>query len=139
MRLKGYQFGELAGIFFLLASTATQIFYLEPLKREVEWRLATFSIQQTGQLEIKAIYGNRIATLQALKASPDEIKAAETERDTTIAQYKTADANIADYLFEKQRVEDYLQWIVIALFGLGTLLAGFGRAMEMVAGQRAPN
>jgi hypothetical protein len=50
MRLRAYQWGELIGIFFLLASTATQIFYVEPLKREIEWRLAAFNLQQNGQL-----------------------------------------------------------------------------------------
>ena len=39
MRLRGYQLGELIGIVLLLASTAMQLFYLEPLKREIEWRL----------------------------------------------------------------------------------------------------
>ena len=48
-------------------------------------------------------------------------------------QYKTSDANISDYMVEKERVEGYLEVIVIALFALGTLLAGLGRAVEMQA------
>ena len=134
MRLKGYQWAELAGMLFLLASTAAQIFYVEPLKREIEWRLAAFNMQQNGQIQTKAIYDSRIATLNAVNAPADAITTAEKERDALIEKYKTADANIADYLYDKERVENYLQIIVIGLFGLGTLLAGFGRAMEMRAG-----
>jgi hypothetical protein len=136
MRLRLHQWGELIGIFFLLASTATQIFYVDPLKREIEWRLAAFNMQQNGQLQTRAIYGNRIATLRALKAPEAEIKVAEAERDTAIERYKTADANVSDYLLEKERVEDTLQIMVVVLFAIGTLLAGFGRAMEMVASGR---
>lgn len=136
MRLKGYQWGELIGVLFLLASTATQIFYVDPLKREIEWRLATFSMQQNGQLQAKAIFDSRMATLRALKASDDEIRAAETERDALLAGYRTADANISDYMLDKEQVEDRLQIVVIALFAVGSLLAGFGRAMEMIAAQR---
>jgi hypothetical protein len=134
MRLKGYQWAELAGMLFLLASTAAQIFYVEPLKREIEWRLAAFNMQQNGQIQTKAIYDSRIATLKAVNAPADAITTAEKEHDALIEKYKTADANIADYLYDKERVEDYLQIIVIGLFALGTLLAGFGRAMEMRAG-----
>ena len=42
MGFKTYQLGELIGIVLLLGSTAMQMFYLDPLKREIEWRLATF-------------------------------------------------------------------------------------------------
>ena len=134
MKLKAYQWGELIGVLFLLASTAAQIFYVEPLKREIEWRLAAFYMQQNGQIETKAIFDTHIATLEALKADPDAIAAAKSARDAALAKYKTADANIADYLFEKERVESWLQMIVVALFAIGSLLAGFGRAMEMRAG-----
>jgi hypothetical protein len=136
MRLRGYQWGELIGILFLLASTATQIFYVDPLRREIEWRMATFSMQQTGQLQMRAIYDARISMLRALKSRADEIQEVETERNASLAKFKTADANIADYLLAKQPIEDYLQYIVIILFAIGSLLAGFGRAMEMVAGRR---
>lgn len=138
MRLRFYQFGELLGVIFLLVSTATQVFYVEPLKREIESRLAAFNMQQNGQVQIRAIYGNRIATLRALKAPDDEIKAAEAERDAAIEKYKTADANISDYLIDKEWVENMLQIVVVALFAVGSLLAGFGRAMEMVAAERSP-
>ena len=47
MKLRTYQAGELVGIVLLLASTATQLFYLEPLKREIEWRLVAFNTQQS--------------------------------------------------------------------------------------------
>lgn len=138
MRLRAYQWGELFGVIFLLVSTATQIFYVDPLKREIEWRLAAFNMQQNGRVQIEAIYGNRIATLRALKVPDTEIKAAEAERQAAIEKYKTADANISDYLVDKQQVEDILQVVVLALFAIGSLMAGFGRAMEMIAAQRAP-
>ncbi len=136
MRLKLYQWGELIGILFLLASTATQIFYVEPLKREIEWRLAAFSMQQNGQLQIKAAYANGLATLKAVNAPAPLVETAERERDALVARYETADANVANYLIDKQWIEGALQVIVIALFALGSLLAGFGRAMEMIAGRR---
>ena len=138
MRLRAYQWGELLGVIFLLVSTATQIFYVDPLKREIEWRLAAFNMQQNGRVQIDAIFGTRIATLRALKASETDIKTAEAERDAAIEKHRTADANISDYLIDKQQVEDILQVVALALFAIGSLLAGFGRAMEMIAAQRMP-
>lgn len=131
MGFKIYQLGELFGILLLLGATATQMFYLDPLKREIEWRLAAFSIQQSAQVQLKAIHDNRIALLQVANAPDEKIKEAEGERDKNLDRYRTADANISDYMIEKEGVEDILQVIVLALFALGTLLAGFGRAMEM--------
>ncbi len=131
MGFKIYQLGELFGILLLLGATATQMFYLDPLKREIEWRLAAFSIQQSAQVQLKAIHDNRISLLQVANAPEEKIKEAEAERDKNLDRYRTADANISDYMFEKEGVEDILQVIVLALFALGTLLAGFGRAMEM--------
>jgi hypothetical protein len=131
--MRGYQIGELLGIALILASAAAQLFYLEPLKREIEWRLATFSIQQTGQLQTKAAFDNRIAILQSLKAPAEQIASAEKDREATLQQYKTADANISDFLFEKQRIEELIQWIVVGLFAFGTLLTTVGRAKEMRA------
>ncbi|HPG88705.1 MAG TPA: hypothetical protein PLD46_03560 [Hyphomicrobium sp.] len=135
--MRGYQFGELFGIAMILASTAVQLFYLEPLKREIDWRLVAFSIQQTGQIQTKAAFDNRIAVLQAIKAEPELITIAETERGKAIQQFKNADAEVADYLFEKGNVEDYIQWLVVGLFALGTVLTGYGRAMEMRSKDRA--
>jgi hypothetical protein len=131
MGFKAYQLGELLGIVLLLGSTATQMFYLDPLKREIEWRLAAFSIQQSAQVQLKAIHDNRIALLQATNSPAEKIKDAELERDKSLDRYRTSDANISDYMIEKESVEDNLQMVVLALFALGTLLAGFGRAMEM--------
>ena len=133
MGFKGYQLGELFGIALLLGSTAAQMFYLDPLKREIEWRLAAFSIQQSAQVQIKAVHDNRIVLLQALNAPTDKIKDAEASREESLDRFRTADANISDFMIEKENVEDILQLIIIALFGLGTLLAGFGRVMEMRA------
>ena len=135
MRFKTYQLGELFGIVLLLGATATQMFYLDPLKRQIEWRLAAFSIQQSAQVQTTATLETRIVLLQALNTAPDKIKEAEAERDKTIDRFRTADANISDYMMAKEPVEDYLQMIILAMFSLGTLLAGFGRAMEMRAGK----
>jgi hypothetical protein len=133
MGYKGYQLGELFGIVLLLGSTAMQMFYLDPLKREIEWRLAAFSVQQSAQVELKAVHDNRIVLLQALNAPADKIKEAEAAREESLNRFKTADANISDFMIAKESVEDSLQYVVLALFALGTLLAGFGRAMEMRA------
>jgi hypothetical protein len=133
MGFKAYQLGELLGVVLLLGSAATQMFYLDPLKREIEWRLAAFSIQQSAQVQLKAIHDNRIVLLQATNASADKIAEAEAERDKNLDRYRTADANISDYMFAKESVENNLQLVMIALFALGTLLAGLGRAMEMRA------
>jgi hypothetical protein len=131
MGFRGYQLGELFGIILLLGSTAMQMFYLDPLKREIEWRLAAFSIQQSAQVQTKAIHDNRIILLQALNAPAEKIKEAQAAREENLNRFKTADANISDFMIEKESVEDNLQYIVLAMFALGTLLAGFGRAMEM--------
>jgi hypothetical protein len=130
---KAYQLGELFGIVLLLGSTATQMFYLDPLKREIEWRLAAFSIQQSAQAQIQAVHDNRIVLLKALNAPADKIKEAENDKAQSLDKFRTADANVSDYMIAKESVEDNLQLVVIALFGLGTLLAGFGRAMELRA------
>ena len=108
---------------------------MEPLKREIEWRLAAFNMQQTGRLQVNAIYDARIVTQRALKSPDAEIATTEAERKIAVEKFKTADANISDYLLAKEPVENMLQIVVIVLFALGSLLAGFGRAMEMVAGR----
>lgn len=136
MKLRAYQWAELLGILFLLGSTATQIFYVEPLNREIEWRLAAFSMQQNGQIQVEAIYGNRIALLRAANAAQSEIEVAESERHKLIEKYKTADANVANYVIDKQWIENTLQLIVVGLFAIGSLLAGAGRAIEMAASRQ---
>jgi hypothetical protein len=136
MKLRVHQWGELIGIFFLLASTATQIFYVDPLKREIEWRLAAFNMQQNGQILTQAVHTNRITMLRVLKAPEADIKAAQTERDKAIEKYRTADANVSNFVLAKESIEDILQILVVALFAIGKLLAGFGRAMEMIAASK---
>lgn len=133
MKLKLHQWGELFGMLLLLASTAAQIFYVEPLKREIEWRLAAFSMQQNAQVQTRAMFDTRLAVLKAVNAPADALKQTEVERDSTLERFRNADANISDYLTEKTTVEDGLQMIVLALFALGTLLAGLSRAIEMQA------
>jgi hypothetical protein len=131
MGLRSANVAEIVGILLVLASTAMQLFYLEPLKREIEWRLAAFSIQQTGQVQTNATFDSRIAILKAVSAPESTVKDAEAERDRVLASFKTADANIADYLFEKEKVEGILEWILIALFTSGSILAAIGRVQEM--------
>ncbi|MBC7831217.1 MAG: hypothetical protein H7Y62_04270 [Hyphomicrobium sp.] len=137
MRLRVYQYGELFGIVLLLASTATQLFYLEPLKREIEWRLVAFNTQQSAQIQLRAVYDNQVALLKLMNAPGEQVAATEAKRDETLAQYKNSDANIADYMIAKEGVENYLEGIVIALFALGSLMAGLGRALEMSAARNA--
>jgi hypothetical protein len=133
MRLKFYQYGELIGILFLLASTATQIFYLEPLKRGIEWRLAAYATQQSAQVEVRTMFDNQLALLKLMNAPADQLEETQAQRAKTLDKFSTADANIANYMLAKERVEDYLEVVVIILFALGTLLAGIGRALEMHA------
>lgn len=137
MKLKFYQYGELIGIVLLLASTAMQIFYLEPLKRGIEWRLAAFSTQQSAQVTVRTVFDNQIALLKLLNAPADQIKETEAEREKVIGRFTTADANISDYMIEKERVEGFLEVLVVILFALGSLLAGIGRALEMHAAPEA--
>ena len=137
MRLRVYQYGELFGIVLLLASTATQLFYLEPLKREIEWRLVAFNTQQSAQIQLRAVYDNQVALLKLMNAPAEQVAATEAKRDDTLAQYKNSDANIADFMVAKEGVENYLEVIVIALFALGSLMAGLGRALEMSAARNA--
>jgi hypothetical protein len=137
MRLKYYQLGELIGIVFLLASTAMQLFYLEPLKREIEWRLVAFSTQQSAQIQLRTTFENQLALLKLMNAPAEQVAATEAKRDDTLAQYKNSDANISDYMIAKEGVENYLEAIVIALFALGSLMAGLGRALEMSAARNA--
>jgi hypothetical protein len=59
MRLKFYQYGELFGIVLLLGSTAMQMFYLQPLDRDIQWRLAPFSMQQSAQIQLRTAYDNQ--------------------------------------------------------------------------------
>ncbi len=131
MRLRAYQAGELFGISLLLASTAMQLFYLEPLKRDIEWRLASFSIQQSAQVQLKTTYDNQLSLLKLMNAPADEVKATEARRDEILKQYKASDADIADFLLAKQDVEGYLELILISLFAVGSFLTGLGRYIEM--------
>jgi hypothetical protein len=133
MRLRFYQYGELIGIVLLLASTAMQLFYLEPLKREIEWRLVAFSTQQNAQVLSRTMYQNQLSLMNLLNAPRDQVAATEAARDKSIEKFETADANIANYMIDKEGVEGYLQVIVIVLFAFGSLLAGVGRALEMHA------
>ncbi len=135
--MKAYQMGELVGIGLLLASTAMQLFYLEPLKREIEWRLVAFNTQQSAQIQLRTTFDSQLTLMKLMNAPAEQIKATETKRDETLAAYKTSDANISDFMIEKERVENYLELIVIALFGLGSFLAGLGRVLEMQAARNA--
>ncbi len=136
MRLRIYQYGELVGILLLLASTAMQLFYLEPLKREIEWRLVAFNTQQSAQIQLRTTFDNQIALLKLMNAPADQVSATETQRAKVLEQYKTSDANISDYMIEKERVEGTLEVIVIALFALGSILAGLGRLIEFQTAAR---
>jgi len=133
MRLKLYQYGELIGIVLLLTSTATQIFYLEPLKRGIEWRLAAYATQQSAQVQVRTMFDNQLALMKLMNAPADQVTATEEKRKETLDKFSTADANIANYMIAKEQVENYLEVIVIILFALGSLLAGIGRALELRA------
>jgi hypothetical protein len=137
MRLKYYQLGELIGIVFLLASTAMQLFYLEPLKREIEWRLVAFNTQQSAQIQLRTTFDNQLALLKLMNAPAEQVTATEAKRDATLSAYKNSDANISDFMIAKEGVENYLEIVVIVLFALGSLLAGLGRALEMQAARNA--
>ena len=51
-----------------------------------------------------------------MNASPEQVAATAAKRDETLAQYKNSDANISDFMIEKERVENYLEVIVITMF-----------------------
>ncbi|MBI1649990.1 hypothetical protein [Hyphomicrobium sulfonivorans] len=137
MRLKIHQLGELFGILLLLSSTAMQLFYLEPMKRQIEWRLAAFTAQQNAQVQLRESFTNQITLLQQMNAAPDVIAGTEARRDEIFAKYRNSDADISDYMLENERVEGYLEIVVIVLFGLGSLLAGLGRTFDMMAARKA--
>jgi hypothetical protein len=136
MRLRTHQVGEIVGIMLLLASTAMQLFYLEPLKREIEWRLVAFNTQQSAQIQLRTTFDNQIALLKLMNAPADQVSVTEAQRTKVLAQYKTSDANISDFMIEKERVESYLEVIVITMFALGSLLAGLGRLIEFQTAAR---
>jgi hypothetical protein len=136
MRLKLHQFGELVGILFLLASTATQMFYLEPLDRDIQWRLTAFTVQQSAQIQLRTAYDNQIAVLKQLNAPAADVTAVEGKRDAALAQFRNSDADISDFMIAKEGVEDYLQIVVIVLFAVGSVLAGLGRTLDMLAARR---
>lgn len=131
MRLRIYQVGELFGIFLLLASTGMQLFYLEPLKREIEMRIVAFNMQQSAQIQLRTAHENQLALLKAMNAPAEQISGAQAQRDKVLAHYKTSDADIADVVMEKENVEGYLEIVVIVLFAIGSILTGVGRVIEM--------
>lgn len=134
--MRVYQFGELVGILLLLASTATQMFYLEPLDRDIQWRLTAFTVQQSAQIQLRTAYDNQLALLKQLNAAPEQVTAIEAKRDAALAQFRNSDADLSDFMIAKEDVEDYLQIVVIALFALGSLLAGLGRTLDMLYARR---
>jgi hypothetical protein len=130
---KTYQWCELIGILLVLAATATQLFYMEPLRRQIEYRINAFTQQQNGQILADAIYQNRIVLLSQMKAEDSQVERAKAERDKLIHRFKTADANVANVVMNKENIEEILQIVVVTLFALGTLLTAIGRAAEMRA------
>lgn len=136
MRLRIHQIGELVGIFLLLASTAAQLFYLEPLKREIEMRLIAFNMQQSAQIQLRTAYENQLALLKVMNAPAEQISGTQAQRDKVVAHYKTSDGDIADVVMEKEKVEGYMEIIVIVLFALGSMLAGLGRLIEFQTAAR---
>lgn len=133
MRLRLHQFGELIGILLLLASTATQMFYLEPLDRDIQWRLTAYTVQQSAQIQLRTAYDNQIALLKQLNAPGEQVTSTETKREAALAQFRNSDADISDFMIAKEGVEDYLQIIVIVLFAVGSLLAGVGRTLDLLS------
>ena len=83
------------------------------------------------------MFDNQLALLRKLDAPAEELAATDASRVKVLGQYKTSDANISDFMIEKERVESTIEIIVIALFALGSLLAGLGRTLEMLAARRA--
>lgn len=136
MRLRIHQVGELVGIFLLLASTAMQLFYLEPLKREIEMRLIAFNMQQSAQIQLRTAYENQLTLLKVMNAPAEQISGTQAQRDKVVAHYKTSDGDIADVVMEKEKVEGYMEIIVIVLFALGSMLAGLGRLIEFQTAAR---
>lgn len=136
MRLRVHQVGEIVGILLLLTSTAMQLFYLEPLKREIEMRLVAFNMQQSAQIQLRTAYENQLALLKVMNAPAEQIRAAEAQRDKVVAHYRISDGDIADVVMEKEKVEGYLEVVVIVLFALGSVLAGLGRLIEFQTAAR---
>ncbi|HWV83410.1 MAG TPA: hypothetical protein VNZ50_18420 [Hyphomicrobiaceae bacterium] len=136
MHLRIHQVGEIVGIALLLASTAAQLFYLDPLKREIEMRLIAFNIQQSAQIQLRTAYDNQIGLLKVMNAPAEQIATAEAQRAKVFAQYKNSDADIADVVLEKENVEGYMEIVVIVLFALGSILAGLGRLIEFQVASR---
>ena len=136
MRLRIHQVGELIGIFLLLASTAMQLFYLDPLKREIEMRLIAFNMQQSAQIQLRTAYDNQLGLLKVMNAPAEQVSATEAQRDKVVAQYRISDGDIADVVMEKEKVEGYMEIVVIVLFAIGSILAGLGRLIEFQVATR---
>ncbi|MGD9783371.1 MAG: hypothetical protein AB7E80_03330 [Hyphomicrobiaceae bacterium] len=136
MGLRAHHAAEFIGVLLVIASTATQMFYVEPLRRQIDWNNSAFTQQQIGQLLTREILDNRIVLLKTANAPAADIAAAQETRKKLIERYERADAHAADMVLDKEPLEGYLQVIVIVLFGLGTLLAGYGRLMELLANNR---
>ena len=136
MRLRAHQAAEIVGILLLLASTAMQLFYLEPLKREIDMRLIAFNMQQSAKMQLQAAYENQLALLKVVNAPAEQVTATEAQRTKMLAQYLHSDADLAEVVMEKEKVEGYLEIVVIVLFAIGSLLAGLGRLIEFQTAAR---
>ena len=129
--LRSYQWFEVLGLLLVFMSTAAQIFYLAPLKREIDWRLVTFYQQQNSQVLANAVFDNRVSILEAVKAPAAEIQKATDAKTKLMDRYSMSDASVANVVLSKQDAEGYLQLLIAGLFGLGTLLTVVGRLMEI--------
>lgn len=136
MSFRAHQLAELLGIVLLIGATAVQLFYLEPVKRAIEWRQVVFTQQENAHVLAETVFDNRIAILKAMKVAPPDIETAEAERKKLIDRYDTALTNVANIVLDKEPVEAILQWIVIAMFIIGTLLTTFGPIAELRAANR---
>jgi hypothetical protein len=136
MSFRAHQLAELLGIVLMIGATVVQLFYLEPVKRAIEWRQVVFTQQENAHVLAETVFDNRIAILKAMKVAPADIETAEAERKKLMDRYETAHANVANIVLDKEPVEAILQWIVIAMFIIGTLLTTFGPIAELRAANR---
>lgn len=131
--MRAYHVIELLGILLMIGSVAVQLFYLEPITRSIEWNRMAFIAQQSGQIQVRTAFDNRIMLLKTLNAPAEDIAKAEEEKAAIIKRYVTADANVADSILNNEDVEKLLQILVMITFALGTLMTAFGRIAEMRA------
>ena len=131
MRILWYHYFELLGTSLLVASTAFQIFILEPTLRKNDQNELAWMLTQTVQNSRVAVALDNILILEAMQANATDVSAQLDKLKTrTLATKQRIAREIAANTRQLKNVgvdEGLKRYITLAAFLFGSLLMAVGR------------